>query len=417
MRRFIGCRFPDRERSRAARRRRATRVRARRATRCSRHESTRVPASRGAVGTGDLRCARRGLRHRRAGACTGRPARRGARARRARRTPARRRSALRPRYRRSCRRREEQRVREEVVDPAAVPADHDRVRAAAVARGEQRELEVGGVLGLGVALDRRAGGDRGVEHGRVDRVEIADDDVDREAERKRVVEARSRPRPRGRRPGGPSAPSAGGGSPPANTSATLPISPSAGITRFRFEGSATHGGRPLSPAVPSSPGIRLSRPSYAFGALCEGAALHGGRGGRNGGRARDRARATRRDRVEQLGPAHVVQRHPAHRSRARAGSRARAAAAGPAVRAGAHEPARASDGHVRVRGLRRPRRDDATTSPNGTTATTRAARSTEIRNEVPDWTIFTHGAPGGETAQRSRRTRRPGARACRRRGR
>src|SRR4029077_20038526 len=38
-----------------------------------------------------------------------------------------------------------------------------------------------------------------------------------------------------------------------NTSAVRMRCPSAGITRIRFEGSATRGGRPLSPAVPSSP--------------------------------------------------------------------------------------------------------------------------------------------------------------------
>ena len=41
-----------------------------------------------------------------------------------------------------------------------------------------------------------------------------------------------------------------------------------------------------------------------------------------------------------------------------------------------------------------------TTSPSGTTAGTRDARPSEIRDEVPDWTIFSHGAPGGETAER-----------------
>jgi len=38
--------------------------------------------------------------------------------------------------------------------------------------------------------------------------------------------------------------------------------PSAGITRFRFEGSATRDGRPLSPADPSSPGMKLSNERY-----------------------------------------------------------------------------------------------------------------------------------------------------------
>ena len=65
-----------------------------------------------------------------------------------------------------------------------------------------------------------------------------------------------------------------GGSPPANTSAVRarrPMVPSAGITRIRFEGSATHDGRPLSPAVPSSPGIQLSA-SHAL-RRCAGASM------------------------------------------------------------------------------------------------------------------------------------------------
>ena len=38
----------------------------------------------------------------------------------------------------------------------------------------------------------------------------------------------------------------------------------------------------------------------------------------------------------------------------------------------------------------------------------------DIRKEVPDWTIFTHGAPGGETDEEVAASRRSCDRACRR---
>ena len=94
--------------------------------------------------------------------------------------------------------------------------------------------------------------------------------------------------------------------------------PSAGITRFRFEGSATRDGRPLSPADPSSPGCNCrpqATPALARAQLEMAGAIHS--------RRRDRARPSRRDRVEQLGSSHVVHRRRAHAARVRPGARAR----------------------------------------------------------------------------------------------
>ena len=66
--------------------------------------------------------------------------------------------------------------------PPPPPTTSDR-GGAAVDGCVERELEVGGVLGGGVALDRGAVGDRGVERRGVDGVEVADDEVDRHTER------------------------------------------------------------------------------------------------------------------------------------------------------------------------------------------------------------------------------------------
>ena len=92
--------------------------------------------------------------------------------------------------------------------------------------------------------------------------------------------------------------------------------PSAGITRFRFEGSATRDGRPLSPADPSSPGCNCrpqATPALARTQLEMAGAVHS--------RRRDRARPSRRDRVEQLRSSHVVHRRRAHPARVRPGAR------------------------------------------------------------------------------------------------
>ena len=55
------------------------------------------------------------------------------------------------------------------------------------------------------------------------------------------------------------------------------------------------------------------------------------------------------------------------------------------------------------------RRDRPRTSPSGTTASTRACTTRRDPRDGPDWTIFTHGAPGGETVDAGRRSRRPRA--------
>jgi hypothetical protein len=133
-----------------------------------------------------------------------------------------------------------------------MPADHDDPFASAVGR-EQRELEVGGVLGFGVSFHQRAVGDRSVDRGGVGRAD-ADDDVDRESSA--VADQAG----------------VGGDHDVRRWKAVLPVAvdrlrriqrdtshrSSAGVTRFRFEGSATHGGRPLQPAVPA-PGFVCPR--------------------------------------------------------------------------------------------------------------------------------------------------------------
>ena len=57
-------------------------------------------------------------------------------------------------------------------------------------RGDDRELQVGRVLVGRVTLHDRARGDRGRDRGGIGGVEIADDEVDREAEHRRVVQTR-----------------------------------------------------------------------------------------------------------------------------------------------------------------------------------------------------------------------------------
>ena len=137
-----------------------------------------------------------------------------------------------------------------------------------------------------------------------------------------------------------------------------PIGPSAGITRFRFEGSATRDGRPLSPADPSSPGILMSPASTAAQLSVQARSrIHRTRADcGDGSRNRDRAGASRRDGVEQRrggtrrsptsrSPPTVVSRRASSRrgskaststwcSRARAGAHARRASS----RASRHTP-------------------------------------------------------------------------------
>ena len=63
-------------------------------------------------------------------------------------------------------------------------------------------------------------------------------------------------------------------------------------------------------------------------------------------------------------------------------------------------PARATRAlrHVRVRGPRRPRAEITDDLAEWNYGDYEGRTTSEIRSEVPGWTIFTHGAPGGETA-------------------
>ena len=80
-----------------------------------------------------------------------------------------------------------------VVVPAAVPAQHEDPVGTEGDRVLQRQLEVGVVLGGGVALDGAAGSGDRVDRGWRHRVEVADQLVDPQAEGERQV----RPRVRG----------------------------------------------------------------------------------------------------------------------------------------------------------------------------------------------------------------------------
>src|SRR6266550_8279068 len=88
------------------------------------------------------------------------------------------------------RRREQQHVGEEVVEPSAGAADDDHVRRAARSRRVQCELEVALVLLGGIPADLGATGDGGVDCGRIGRVEVSDDEVDVPTQRERVLDAR-----------------------------------------------------------------------------------------------------------------------------------------------------------------------------------------------------------------------------------
>src|SRR3954451_9019256 len=125
-----------------------------------------------------------------------------------------------------------------------------------------------------------------------------------------------------------------GRSPPANTMAVdaregggapAPMFPSAGIIRFRFEGSATRDGRPLSPADPSSPVLELSvlagYSSPPVDAAEQRGGVESGAHGHGSGRHRG-AHPPRRDRVEQLRSPHLLHRCTAHGAWARTGARA-----------------------------------------------------------------------------------------------
>ena len=184
---------------------------------------------------------------------------RGARGRGARRTPARHRAAppsggrRTPATRAAARSPGSGRAGRRARRPRSTRS-HPRVRAASSASSRSVAS-----LASGCRSHHRAGGDRGVDRGRVGGVEVADDDVDARSRARSRDRGRSRRRSRRRAvEGRPALAVVVDRLRRRRARRTCPIGPSAGITRFRFEGSATHGGHPLSPAVPSSPGIRLS---------------------------------------------------------------------------------------------------------------------------------------------------------------
>src|SRR5260370_915928 len=152
------------------------------------------------------------------------------------------------------------------VGAPAVAADDRDLPGAPVERGGERELEVGVILLPRVGLDRRPGGPGPREQLGVDGIEVSDDDVDGPAERGGVIEPRI---------GGDDERTIGemsrdGGRWPIaaredDRGVVTHVAPFAGITRSRFEGSATPSARPhrwvrgrgscrpLSPDGPSSP--------------------------------------------------------------------------------------------------------------------------------------------------------------------
>ena len=187
-----------------------------------------------------------------------------------------------------------------------------------------------------------------------------------------------------------------------------PIGPSAGITRFRFEGSATHDGRPLSPAVPSSPGIRLSivhvrtQPAWYSGRLP---------GWRTNLRSCSCATA-RRSGAARAG----TRRSPTSRSHRVAASRRGALA--PRLAASSSRSCSPARGSGRSRPARSP---GSATAPRSTDDLAEwnygdyEGRTTaEIRQEVPDWTIFAGRRAGRRDRRGGRGARRPADRACRR---
>ncbi len=101
--------------------------------------------------------------------------------------------------------------------------------------------------------------------------------------------------------------------------------------------------------------------------------------------------------MEPVGAAHVVHRSSTHRARLRRRPTAGSAAGGVRFRARAHQPATARAETCALAGLadRAEVTDDLTEWNYGEYE---GLTTDEIRREVPDWTIFSHGAPGGESA-------------------
>ena len=81
-----------------------------------------------------------------------------------------------------------QSVAEQVVEPSAITTDHDHPAAAGGQRTVEGQLEIGGVLVARMALDTGSRGGSAVERSRVDRVHVADHDVDGEVEALRLCQ-------------------------------------------------------------------------------------------------------------------------------------------------------------------------------------------------------------------------------------
>ena len=135
---------------------------------------------------------------------------------------------------------QDRQVREEMVEAPTRAADDRDDPGATGHRGADGQLQVRLVLLAGVGLDRRARGARRRQQARIDRVEVTDHQVDRAAERHGVIQARiggddegvarktGRDRPRWRI-----------ATREHESDVAAHLAPFAGITRIRFEGSAT----------------------------------------------------------------------------------------------------------------------------------------------------------------------------------
>ena len=110
---------------------------------------------------------------------------------------------------------------------------------------------------------------------------------------------------------------------------------------------------------------------------------------------RDPADPARRDHLERQPPAHLGHRPAAHPRRRAAGSRARADARRPAVRRGAVQPTAAGPAHRQLAGLDVSAIDQALAEWNYGEYEGRT--TVDIREEHPDWNIWTDGCPGGES--------------------